>query len=608
MSLINPYFYNRIKEYMSKGYNLETLLDEYNDGIFVDYIKANYYHLNKGPDLRDYQIEAINDAEKVFFEKNVDNYKLFWCCGLGKTKTAITISYRLNFKTILIGFPSILLLEQFYEDLIHFYPVYTIFKFYSKESNNKSLNKDLETHILSNKRYKIILTTYHSSKHILNVVNKHKFVFDFVILDEAHHLHSKNSKNFSCILDIPFKKRLLLTATPYMGNETNTLLSLEKSPGFKGHSNTKSVPWAIKNNYIVDYNIIILKIDYLDLNIEEFSNLGNKDMVLAAFMALKCIYNNKSKKMLIYCNKIKNAKQIQEIITTLLSKYKNDTKLFNNNNINLDIGNYELNGTDTHDQRIKIINHFKKKEYGIMSSVQLFGEGYDYPGLDSVLFAENMDSPIRIVQSALRPCRKDKYNPNKKANILLPILDNNYSKLKHILSKMNSVDYIYNKIQIYDNNTFNSALTNKEETYNKLNLSPENKIFLEKIELEYFSDLRFKEIKNYDFISSKIVACHISNKENHIISDNKIQFNKILIDIWKTIDRDILINISTFKFKTTDEQGTKGFNWCEPINLSFQSNNANGSMREILHIVKSKNYKLRMSIKLKNSEIANINI
>ena len=608
MSLINPYFYNRIKEYMSKGYNLETLLDEYNDGIFVDYIKANYYHLNKGPDFRDYQIEAINDAEKVFFEKNVDNYKLFWCCGLGKTKTAITISYRLNFKTILIGFPSILLLEQFYEELIHFYPVYTIFKFYSKESNNKSLNKDLETHILSNKRYKIILTTYHSSKHILNVVNKHKFVFDFVILDEAHHLHSKNSKNFSCILDIPFKKRLLLTATPYMGNETNTLLSLEKSPGFKGHSNTKSVPWAIKNNYIVDYNIIILKIDYLDLNIEEFSNLGNKDMVLAAFMALKCIYNNKSKKMLIYCNKIKNAKQIQEIITTLLSKYKNDTKLFNNNNINLDIGNYELNGTDTHDQRIKIINHFKKKEYGIMSSVQLFGEGYDYPGLDSVLFAENMDSPIRIVQSALRPCRKDKYNPNKKANILLPILDNNYSKLKHILSKMNSVDYIYNKIKIYYNNTFNSALTNKEETYNKLNLSPENKIFLEKIELEYFSDLRFKEIKNYDFISSKIVACHISNKENHIISDNKIQFNKILIDIWKTIDRDILINISTFKFKTKDEQGTKGFNWCEPINLSFQSNNANGSMREILHIVKSKNYKLRMSIKLKNSEIANINI
>jgi hypothetical protein len=51
------------------------------------------------------------------------------------------------------------------------------------------------------------------------------------------------------------------------------------------------------------------------------------------------------------------------------------------------------------------------------------GEGWDFPLLDGVVFAENMTSNIRIVQSALRASRKNKNDTNKKTKIILPILN-----------------------------------------------------------------------------------------------------------------------------------------------------------------------------------------
>lgn len=51
------------------------------------------------------------------------------------------------------------------------------------------------------------------------------------------------------------------------------------------------------------------------------------------------------------------------------------------------------------------------------------GEGWDFPLLDGVLISENMTANIRIVQSALRPIRKNINEPNKLTKIILPILN-----------------------------------------------------------------------------------------------------------------------------------------------------------------------------------------
>jgi hypothetical protein len=70
-----------------------------------------------------------------------------------------------------------------------------------------------------------------------------------------------------------------------------------------------------------------------------------------------------------------------------------------------------------------ILTNFGNSKKGIISCVYCLGEGWDFPLLDAVVFAENMTSNIRIVQSALRPCRKNADEPNKIVKIILPILN-----------------------------------------------------------------------------------------------------------------------------------------------------------------------------------------
>jgi len=70
----------------------------------------------------------------------------------------------------------------------------------------------------------------------------------------------------------------------------------------------------------------------------------------------------------------------------------------------------------------KVLGEFTSSSKGIISCVYCLGEGWDFPQLDAVLFAEKMTSNIRIVQSALRACRKNKNNSDKIAKIILPVL------------------------------------------------------------------------------------------------------------------------------------------------------------------------------------------
>ena len=79
MSLIQPYFLNKIKTYISKGYKLSDILEEYGSGEFEDEIIACYYHINNGPDLRDYQKETLKEATECF--ENYKNYKIFGVVG-----------------------------------------------------------------------------------------------------------------------------------------------------------------------------------------------------------------------------------------------------------------------------------------------------------------------------------------------------------------------------------------------------------------------------------------------------------------------------------------------------------------------------------------------
>ena len=113
------------------------------------------------------------------------------------------------------------------------------------------------------------------------------------------------------------------------------------------------------------------------------------------------------------------------------------------------------------------------------------------------------------------------------------------------------------------------------------------------------------ESEDIDFTSSTIEGCIIVNKEGDIVSDNK-SFRGILIDIWKTMKKEEIKETSTFKFKSGNKRGLKGYNWFEAINMSFQNKDSNKSLNEIRKMVEVNNLTIDLSIKLRTGEIVHI--
>ena len=95
---------------------------------------------------------------------------------------------------------------------------------------------------------------------------------------------------------------------------------------------------------------------------------------------------------------------------------------------------------------------------------------------------------------------------------------------------------------------------------------------------------------------SKILQCCIREEERIITEKNKYQ--SILVNLWSTMLPQKILQNTAFNFKLTKEKGEKGYNWESRINMSFQSKNSDGTMEEIIKMVRTNNYSIDMSIEL----------
>lgn len=613
---IDPYILNNILKYVEDKYLLSDIIDEYErdldlDAEFKDEIKICYNFATQHMKLRDYQKDCIREALEYYHnsKKNV-NYQIRWCCGLGKTRTACSILKLGDFKTIYIGLPSILLLEQFSQEIEQFYPDINILKVGSGISQEGDCNfkkitsKEISRYLKSDYEYKIILSTYHSSKKIM----EEGFKFDICVADEAHHLESKSQKLFSNFLKIECQKKLLLSATPNLKLETNSLLSFDNSNVFKGMFNTKSVKWAINKRFISDYRIVILNLIKLDIKDFDklYQNYNNVNLIITAFSAVKAIYQGISKKILIYCNRVKNAQEIENIIDELLDIYNCTKCSVNPNGLDLEIVNFELNGSNSQKERNKVMRLFKTSDFGIISSVQLFGEGFDYPGLDTVIFAEKMTSDIRIIQSGLRPCRKDYNNPKKIANIIIPIQDGDISKPKQVLSKLKEIDNIRGKISLVDSKHFNNrGIIKFIKSSKSSNISYPLETILRKIEFEILENrLELEDdIKIPDMTCSEIEMCQVNYKK--FKNKKECKYNPILIHIYQiiydTLGKDELKKQTVLRITETKLNRVRGYVWHESLGISVQGYDSNHTLKEIIRLCIINKIELKITTKLKNS-------
>jgi predicted helicase len=426
-----------------------------------------------------YQQEILDKIEN--FYSNNDIGKIIWACGLGKALLCIFIVAKLKFKSVVIGVPNIQLQKQIRFEIMRLFPNdKNILYVGGTPDNTKDYKINSTTNIdeidkfihIESSECKFLVTTYNSCSLLSN-----NYTFDFKIGDEAHHLVGKDSENYKKFHTIKSKKILFMTATEKIveNNGKNEIVySMEDENIFGKIIDSKSISWAIENKKITDYNLVILKnteeeIDNVisSLKLENANDkdkiFKNKELFLSAYMALKSIEKYEDlTHILIYTNETANAILVIEIINNIL---KLDIVNIDKDNCYINSlhskspSKKKLNDIKLSDGSIKEgeISKFKKSSWGIISSVYLFGEGFDCPKLNGVVFAEKMDSAIRIVQSTLRPNRLDKTIPNKKAYVIIPYLDNekftkkddSYEKCRILISRIRNEDkHIETKINV----------------------------------------------------------------------------------------------------------------------------------------------------------------
>ena len=366
--------------------------------------------------------QSIIIGKSVIHFQQYDKGMLVLMCGVGKTLISLWITQELNSNTIIIGVPNKLLLKQ-WEKVICILFQSVPYLIVSGGVDTENIMRFLE----NNQKKCIVITTYSSAHKVYTATHHTRFVFGMKLLDEVHHLTTNNmrlahtTKKYIQMLNIPSVKQLSLTATlkqlESMCND-GIVVSNDNVEYFGEIIDRKCLLWAINENIICDYVIqtIITNEEQLEQQLLRFHIIEENDkrLFLSAFASLKSIFDGHSHHLLIYSNNKDNSLKLIQYIKMLLDDNYFDIP-------DLYYSNYHSE-MKSKDQK-EIINNFEKAKFGIITCVYCLGEGWDFPLLDGVVFAENMTSNIRIVQSALRASRKNKKDTNKKTKIILPILN-----------------------------------------------------------------------------------------------------------------------------------------------------------------------------------------
>jgi predicted helicase len=528
---------------------LREIFNKINKKQLIDYLKQNIIYIPRID-----QTEIINKA--IEYYKLHDKGMLILSCGVGKTLISLWIIQKLQSNTILIGVPNKLLLKQ-WEKVIN-----VIFKNIPYLIVDGKVDKiKIKEFFKQNNNRCILITTYASSYKIHKYTHKKDFIFDIKINDEVHHLTTnkfdsdEDDKTFINMLKIRSTKQLSVTATlKILENKDNEreediIVSNDNVKYFGEIIDRKCLLWAITENIICDYVIqtIITDEEQLENQLStEIIDENDKRLFLSAYISLKSISDGFSHHLLIYSNNRENSHKLIEYINKFLEDDYFDLP-------DLYFSNYHSKMKSNEQQ--KIINKFEKSKYGIITCVYCLGEGWDFPLLDGVVFAENMTSNIRIVQSSLRASRKNLKEPNKITKIILPILnkgewleDNENQDLKKVREVIYQIgledETISQKIKVFKINIEHQTTLIKDKQ-NKQDVFGE-------YDEELTEKIRLKTTKRTSLMISY-------GKAKQIVSDNNIRSKEEYYELCEKDNRLTLEPDVDFKGKF--------INWIDYLNI-----------------------------------------
>ena len=218
--------------------------------------------------------------------------------------------------------------------------------------------------------------------------------FDYIIVDEAHHVEAKTYKTI--IHQFPDSKLLGLTATPYR-------LSGEKfTYTFQELIESQSVKDFINQGFLCEYDYYSLPHKELQRHIQgleigrnlDFTDIGmfrimNRRTVLSSTVNTYLKYVNGKKGIVYTVNKDHNSH--------LCNKFKE----FN-------IRAEAIDSKTEREERDKIVQKFRDGEIDVLCNVNIFSEGFDCPDVDFIMLARPTKSLGLFLQQVGRGLRPGK--------------------------------------------------------------------------------------------------------------------------------------------------------------------------------------------------------
>ena len=453
---------------LDKDWNRIALNDLEKSRIdWASYFRDSTVKLTEPKTLRPHQKEAL-DAVRVGLAE-ADRGKLIMACGTGKTFTGLKIAEELGGKGKLILYmvPSLALMSQTVrewkndceEDFLAF-SVCSDVKVGKRQSDGDAIQftvHDLAFPATTDgakiaqqvqdsdpEKMIVVFSTYQSIQVLTNAQQNHDLPeFDWIICDEAHRttgatIAGEDESNFVRIHSNEYvsgKKRLYMTATPKIFGENAkskakqhdvALASMDDETTFGKVLYHKGFAWAVENNLLSDYKVIVLAVDEglissgvqnrlaesNEMKLDDATKMIGCYKALTKHELIGDISQNQKpmKRALAFCKSIANSKMITEELSDLVDEYLNNDDIRDNDGPALGMETRHVDGTFNAKQREDCLDWLKEdtddETCRILTNARCLSEGVDVPALDAIIFMHPRKSQIDVVQSVGRVMRK----------------------------------------------------------------------------------------------------------------------------------------------------------------------------------------------------------
>ena len=431
---------------------------------------------------RKHQKEAV-EAVRAGFEV-ADRGKLIMACGTGKTYTSLKLAEEVYGQghSILFMVPSLALMGQAIRDWTLDSTiklrVFAVCSDSQVGKRKKSLNDDFEIEIHdlefpsttnaqklaeiasvpSSRDMTVVFSTYQSI-HVIEEAQK-KFGlpdFDLTICDEAHRttgatLENNAESNFVRIHsneNVRSNKRLYMTATPKVyGNavkskakeESVELYSMDNPDWYGETLYAKGFSWAIDNNLLTDYRVIVLAVDEKQVSRDVAGQLAEGRLKLDDATKIIGCYKalikegigddfetsrEPMKRGLAFCKDIASSKLFESEFTNVVNEFLENEKPEHSDDESeaVSCSVRHVDGTVNAKVRLSKLDWLRENsnenECRILTNARCLSEGIDVPALDGIIFLHPRQSQIDVVQAVGRVMRR---SPGKKTGfIVLPV-------------------------------------------------------------------------------------------------------------------------------------------------------------------------------------------